>query len=288
MQTVLAPREPKRKISGMDLAGSAPFLLIHVSCLAAFMVGWDARALALCAIFFFVRKFGITGGYHRYFSHRSYKMGRVTQFIIAWLGTMATQKGPLWWAAHHRHHHRYSDTDQDIHSPTRDGFWWAHMGWIMSGRYDETNFNAIPDFARYPELRWLNKYHMVPPLALAVFCYLVGGITGLVWGYSVSTVMLWHTTFFINSACHLFGKQRFPSNDTSRNSLILALVTMGEGWHNNHHYYQASVGQGFYWWEIDMTKYILKFLSWIGLVWDLRSPPQEVLDLGRRLDAARG
>jgi len=277
----VAVSDPLRKI---DVLASLPFVFVHLACLAAFMVGVDWTAGLMCAGLFFIRKFGITGGYHRYFSHRSYKAGRVMQFVLAWLGCAATQKGPLWWAAHHRRHHQNSDQMDDIHSPKRDGFWWSHVGWILSNKYDETDYKTIPDFAKYPELRWMNKYFLVPPVTLAVACYLFHGWMGLVWGFFISTTILWHTTFFINSLCHMFGKRRFPTKDTSTNSLILALVTMGEGWHNNHHFYPSSVNQGFYKREIDLSYYVLKALSWVGLVWDLKKPPQRVLDLGRRID----
>jgi stearoyl-CoA desaturase (delta-9 desaturase) len=265
---------------------SIPFFIAHIACLAVFWTGVDWKAFTMFVGLFLIRKFGVTAGYHRYFSHKTFKTSRIGQFLLALLATSSTQKGPLWWAAHHRLHHQNSDLPQDVHSPVRDGFWWSHMGWILSSRYDETEFSVIPDFAKYPELRWLNKYHVIPSVTLAVLCFAYHGWVGLVWGYFLSTTLLWHTTFLINSACHLFGKVRFPTKDTSRNSLILAILTLGEGWHNNHHYHPSSVNQGFYWWEIDVTLYALKVLNWFGLVWDLRKPPKRILDLGRQLDAA--
>jgi stearoyl-CoA desaturase (Delta-9 desaturase) len=266
-----------------DIFRSTPFFLVHFACLGALWTGVDLTAALMCAGLFLIRKFGITGGYHRYFSHRSFKTGRVMQFVLAWLGCASTQKGPLWWASHHRSHHQDSDGESDVHSPVRDGFWWSHVGWILSDKYNSTDFRIIPDFARFPELRWLNRFHLVPPVSLAVACLAFHGWSGLVWGYFISTVILWHTTFFINSLCHLFGRRYFPTKDTSRNSLLLALVTLGEGWHNNHHYYPSSVNQGFYWWEIDITYYVLRLMSGLGLVWDLRRPPARVLALGREV-----
>ena len=262
----------------IPLIRSIPMVAVHVACIAAFFLSFRWSYLIVCLAIYYVRMFFITAGYHRYFSHRSFQTSRVFSFVMALIGTTATQKGVLWWAAHHRHHHRYSDTEEDLHSPSASGFLWSHIGWILSDRSNATRAELVPDLVKYPELRWLNKYHLVPPIALGIIMFLASGWGMLVWGYCISTVILWHSSFSINSLMHLFGKRRYPTNDTSRNSAILALVTMGEGWHNNHHYYMASTRQGFFWWEIDITYYILKVLSWLRIVWDLREPPQEVLE----------
>jgi stearoyl-CoA desaturase (delta-9 desaturase) len=193
---------------------------------------------------------------------------------------MSVQKGPLWWAANHRQHHKYADQPEDPHSPRHDGLLWAHMGWIVSTKFNKTKLDQVRDLARYPELLWLNKYHLVPVILYAVVLQQTLGWEGFVWGFLVSTVLLWHGTFTINSLTHIFGTRRFTNDDDSLNSLPLALITMGEGWHNNHHYYQSSANQGFYWWELDASYYILCALSRIGLVSDLRKPPQWVLDKG--------
>jgi stearoyl-CoA desaturase (delta-9 desaturase) len=192
-------------------------------------------------------------------------------------GLTALEKGPLWWAAHHRHHHKYSDQHGDVHSPGLQGFIWAHFGWIMADNWHETDYRRVPDLARYPELRWLNTWHMVPGIVLAVVMYLAGGFPWLVWGFFVSTVLNWHITFTINSLTHMFGRRRYVTKDDSRNSFILAVVTLGEGWHNNHHYYQSSTRQGFFWWEIDITYYVLRLFAMAGLIWDLREPPAHVV-----------
>jgi stearoyl-CoA desaturase (delta-9 desaturase) len=231
--------------------------------------------------------FGITAGYHRYFSHRAYKTSRWFQFVLAWLGASALQKGPLWWASHHREHHKYSDTPADPHSPHRTSFWWSHVGWILSEEhtpYDEKN---IQDFTKYPEIQFLSNYHYVPGVVLAIVCYLTMGLPGLVWGFFVSTILVYHCTFFINSLSHLIGYKRFATTDESKNSLVLALLTMGEGWHNNHHHYQSSANQGFYWWEIDISYSILVVLSWFGIVWDLRKPNEKVLNHKVRVPKAK-
>ncbi len=265
---------------------STPFFLMHAVCLLAFWLGVSWAALAVCVFLYWIRMFGITAGYHRYFSHASFKTGRAFQFVLALLGSMAMQKGPLWWAAHHRHHHANSDEEDDIHSPIRRGFWWSHMGWFLCVKYDETRWNLVQNLARYRELRWLNKNHPVPGLALGVAVYLFGwyaetrfpewGATRwqmLLWGWLISTVLLYHGTFAINSLAHVFGDQRYPTRDGSRNNPLLAVITLGEGWHNNHHFAPSSVRMGFRWWEIDQSYYVLKGLGWLGVVWDLRSPP---------------
>jgi stearoyl-CoA desaturase (delta-9 desaturase) len=256
---------------------SVPFILMHLVCFTAIITGVSYKAIALCAAMYLIRMFALTAGYHRYFSHRSYSTSRAFQFLLAVLGCTAAQKGPLWWAAHHRQHHRYTDSEGDVHSPRQNGFWWAHIGWVLSTRYEPTNFEDIKDFARYPELRWLNNWHIVPAFVLAVGCYFFGGWQGLVWGFFISTVVLYHGTFSINSLSHMFGSQRYETGDDSRNNLFLALLTSGEGWHNNHHHYMASVRQGFFWWEIDLSFYGLKVLESMRLVWNLRLPPARLL-----------
>ena len=245
---------------------------LHAACLLAFVTGASAGNIALFLATFWLRMFGITGGYHRYFAHKTYKTSRAFQFVLAALACSATQKGPLWWAGHHRGHHKYADKPGDTHSP-REGIYYAHQGWIFDRRWDATPIDRIGDFAAYPELVWLNKYHVVAPVVLAVACYLLGGFSGLVWGFVISTVALWHATYCVNSVCHIWGKRRYQTADTSRNNWLMALLTLGEGWHNNHHYYCASTRQGFRWWEIDLTYYVLRGCAAVGLIWDVREPP---------------
>jgi len=254
-----------------------PFVLMQFSWILAFFVPFSWGLVGVCFATYAVRVFAITGAYHRYFSHRTYKTSRWFQFVLAWLGASSIQKGPLWWAAHHRHHHRFSDQPGDLHSPGLQGFLWAHIGWIMAEQNEATDFKAIQDFAKYPELRWLNTWHLVPGITLAVVLYLLGGFPWLVWGFFVSTVLCWHATYMINSLTHMFGRRRYATKDDSRNNLFFALLTFGEGWHNNHHYYQSSTRQGFFWWEIDVSYYILRALALVGLVWDLREPPAHVV-----------
>lgn len=257
--------------------GAVFFFIIHISCFLVFWVGFSWTGVALCVALFLLRKFAITGGFHRYFSHRSYRTSRAFQFTLAFLGGMSAQKGALWWAAHHRHHHKHSDTDEDIHSALLRGFYWSHVGWILSEEYNKYDEDSIKDLKRYPELIWLDRYHFVPPLVLLAFCAYFFGWVGVVWGFLISTVILYHTTFAINSLCHMFGRQRYETGEASKNSWWLAILTLGEGWHNNHHHYPHSTRQGFFWWEIDITYYILKVLSWFGIVWDLKAPPARLL-----------
>jgi stearoyl-CoA desaturase (delta-9 desaturase) len=268
-----------------DWVSALPFLGAHLVPLAAFFVVVTWQDWVLCAVLYVTRMFCITAGYHRYFSHRSYRMGRVTQFLMALGGTTALQKGPLWWAGHHRLHHRYTDLDDDVHSP-RDGFWWSHVGWILSTRYKATDTSTIQDFAAYPELRFLDRHWWIGPTVLAGACLLVGGWGGLVVGFFLSTVLLWHGTFVVNSVAHLVGRRRYATPDTSRNSMIIAVITGGEGWHNNHHYLPASARQGFTWWEFDPTWYALKGLAALHLVRDLKDPPARLLDQARVRDGA--
>lgn len=265
---------------------SLPFFGVHVAAIVGVaMLGWSWKGFGLAVGLYFIRMFGVTGGYHRYFSHRTYRTSRPFQFVLAWLAQSSLQKGALWWAAHHRDHHKHSDTKLDPHSWREEGFWWSHVGWILSTKTEETDLKKVSDLARYPELRWLNKHHLVPGVLLGVALFLVGSWPALVWGLFVSTTLLWHGTFSINSLAHWWGRRRYATTDDSKNSFALALVTMGEGWHNNHHFYQRSTAQGFFWWEIDCTYYILRALAAVGLVWDLHTPPKAVLE--GNLDAGR-
>jgi len=255
-----------------------PFIMLHVGAFAApFLVPVTWTAIGLCVLFYVVRMFGITGVYHRYFAHRTYKTSRWFQFVLAWIGCAALQKGPLWWAGHHRHHHKHSDTEDDPHSPIVRSVWWAHVGWVISGEFEEAP--ELKDFEQYRELRLMDKvFPWVPGLALAALCYWIAGWSGVVWGFLVSTVLLYHGTFLVNSACHLFGTRRYATTDQSKNCWWAAILTLGEGWHNNHHHYQSCARQGFKWWEVDVSYYILRMLGAVGLIWDIREPTEKALN----------
>jgi len=282
------PAPTDAHLDRMHWKASVPFWLVHlVALVTPFVTGVSWEWVALAAASYLVRMFGITAGYHRYFSHRSYRTGRAFQLFLAVLGTTAVQKGVLWWASNHRHHHRHSDQPEDIHSPLQRGFWWSHLGWILSRRHDETRLERVRDLAGFPELRWLDRnHHLVVVLYAAAFLAL-GGLPALLWGFFVSTAILWHCTFFVNSLAHVFGRRRYETADASRNSLFIAVLTLGEGWHNNHHHYQSAVNQGWFWWELDVSYALLRLLSWLGVVRDLRLPPAEVRE-GRRVEEPGG
>jgi stearoyl-CoA desaturase (delta-9 desaturase) len=246
------------------------FILLHLAALSVFLVPFRWSLMGWFLATYFLRMFGVTAGYHRYFSHRSYKMGRIPQFLMAFLAQTSAQKGVLWWAAHHRHHHRHSDQENDVHSPWQRGFWWAHVGWVVSNDWDEYDPKAIADFGKFPELRWLDQYHWVPAVVFAAAILAIGGPGAFCWGFVLSTVVLYHGTFAINSFAHIYGTRRFDTPDYSRNNWVLAIPTMGEGWHNNHHFSLASCQQGYRWWEIDLTWYVLKILSLFGITYGLR------------------
>jgi len=262
-----------------------PFVLVHLACIAAIWTPITWQAVVLCISLYWLRIFGIGAGYHRYFSHRAYATSRAFQFVLAVLSQTTAQKSVLWWSAKHRHHHLHSDTERDVHSPRHKGFLYSHFGWIFSRHNGSTDLVKVADFACYPELMWLHRYELVPAVVLGFLCFLIGGWSGLVVGFFWSTVLVYHATFCINSLAHVHGRKRYVTGDDSRNNWFLALFTMGEGWHNNHHACQSSARQGFRWWEYDPTFYLLKVLSWLGIVWDLKSPPAIVVRNEQRLGA---
>jgi stearoyl-CoA desaturase (delta-9 desaturase) len=257
---------------------------VHVAAVVGVILcgfSWSGVALALGS--YFVRMIVVTAAYHRYFSHRAFKTSRWFQFVLALGAQSAAQKGVLWWAGHHRWHHKYSDMVEDVHSAKQRGFFYSHMGWIMRPDWQVTDDSGVADLSRFPELRFLNRESiaMLPTVALALAFLFIGGGYALAWGYFVSTVLLWHGSFSINSLSHLFGRKRYETGDESRNNWALAVLTTGEGWHNNHHHYQSSARQGFRWWQIDVTYYVLRLLAMVGLVWDLREPPPSVVEAPR-------
>jgi stearoyl-CoA desaturase (Delta-9 desaturase) len=255
-----------------------PYACLHLACLAVFWTGITWSSVGLCLGSYWLRGVGVGLGYHRYFAHRSFKTSRGMQFFLALLGAMSLQRGVLWWAETHRYHHRWADTPNDLHSPTYHGFLYSHSGWFMYQNNRQTDLSKVTDLAKFPELVWLDDWrcHYIPFVLYAFAVYLIFGWTGLVWGIVLSTVLLWHSVHWIQSMSHTYGGyRRFSSADNSRNHWLFGLISLGE-YHNNHHYYPSSCRQGFAWWEIDINYYLLKIMSWMGLVWDLRTPPDHV------------
>jgi stearoyl-CoA desaturase (delta-9 desaturase) len=282
----LSERDPER----LDLLRVMPFLTLHLACFGVIWTGWSAVAVGTAIGLYVVRMFGITGIYHRYFSHRTYEMSRFWQFVFTILAISSAQRGPLWWAAHHRHHHRFADKPEDIHSPVQRGFLWSHILWILTPKYFATDKKLVTSWMKFPELIFLNRFSTLVPLILLFLLYFAGeilriyvpstGTSGLqmvVWGFCISTVALFHATASINSLSHIIGRRRYNTPDRSRNNWFLAILTLGEGWHNNHHHYPISTRQGFFWWEIDVTYYVLVFLSWLGIVKNTTSLPAKRL-----------
>ena len=273
-----------------------PFIFLHLGCLAVFLVGFSWVSAGAAIFLYLLRMFAITGFYHRYFSHRSFKTSRVVQFFFALLGNSSMQRGPLWWAATHRHHHKHSDEKNDAHSPVHHGFAWSHIGWLTSMKNFPTNCKAIPDLKKYPELVFLNRFDQIVPFIYGLIMISTGFILEIfapslnvtmwqffIWTFFISTTVLLHGTLFINSLAHVWGKRRYETKDDSRNSFLLSVITLGEGWHNNHHRYPHSARQGFHAAEIDFTYYGLKTLSWMGLIWDLKPVPSKIKEEGQTL-----
>jgi stearoyl-CoA desaturase (Delta-9 desaturase) len=286
-------QEPER----VDWIRCIPFIILHLGCFLVLWTGASLFAVEFAVALYFVRMFAVTGIYHRYFSHKTYSTSRFGQFLLALFAGTAVQRGALWWAYHHRHHHQHSDEPEDAHSPHVHGFWWSHVGWITSRRNFPTDYTQVRDLAKYPELVFLNRFDSIVPLLFAAAIWGLGGLIEahapglhttrwqlLTWGFFISTTALFHGTASINSLAHVLGRRRYQTGDDSRNSFLLAIITLGEGWHNNHHRYQSATRNGFYWWEVDITYYLLKSLSWTGLIWNLKAVPKSVLDEGAHAD----
>jgi stearoyl-CoA desaturase (delta-9 desaturase) len=279
-----------------QLLTSTPMVFMHVACIGVFFTGFSWVAIVALAFTYVARVFALTAGFHRYFSHRSFKTHRWFQFVLAWVGTSSAQLGPMWWAANHRHHHQHSDKEPDIHSPVVRSFFWSHIGWVMAHAHSDTKYDRIKDLTKYPELHFIDRFHYLPVLSLIIVLYFAGsllnyffpalGTSGLqlvMWGFFFSTMLVYHVTFFVNSVTHMFGSKRFKTDDESRNNWFVSILTFGEGWHNNHHRWPLSARQGMYWWEIDVTYYGLRILQALGIVWDLKIYPKKIYDEAKSL-----
>jgi len=251
---------------------------MHLACSLVLLAGVSWVAVAACLGLYVIRMFAITAGFHRLLAHRTYRTSRVFQFLIAFTGTASYQKGPLWWSAHHRLHHLVADTNEDYHSPLTRRFWRAHFGWFLSKDSQQTHWKLIANLSKYPELRFLDRYYSLPPIVLAASAFGLGSVLAryapglgtngfqmLVWAFFISTVVLYHGTFTVNSLAHIFGKRRFPTDDNSRNNWLVAWISNGEGWHNNHHADPMAAAHGHQWWEVDVTWTTVKLLERVGL-----------------------
>ena len=267
--------------SSQSVLSTALFVAMHLACFLVLVVPFSWGMVALFVGSYLLRMWAITAGYHRYFSHRSFKTSRAFQLVLGILGSSAVQNGPLWWASWHRRHHKHSDTLDDTHSPTQGGFWHAHVGWFLDGSHDDADLSNVRDLSRFPELRFLERHKYLAILAYGVACFFIGGAAGIVWGFVLPTVAALQATMLVNSLAHVWGSRRYATSDDSRNNGLIAILTLGEGWHNNHHESMTAARQGVMWWEIDATYYTLKMLSWLGVVWDLRPRRISTLPLSK-------
>lgn len=297
MEAPYTPEEYDKDLDKINWPSGLPFILLHLGVAFVFWTGFSWTALAALVITYSLRILAITAGFYRYFSHRTFRTSRPFQFVLAWLGTSAAQKGPLWWTAHH---HKHADTDKNVLSPVQRSFGWSHVGWILSNSFKDTNYEMVKDLKKVPELKLLNKYHLIPPIQLAIGTFVTGellnyyfpslGTSGfqlLIYGFIISTVLLYCSTFTVNSLAHVFGKRRFETTNNSRNNWFISLITLGEGWYNNQHRSPSSERQAFYWWEFDFSHYALKVLSWFNIVRDLRVPPKRVFAKEKFLSVRR-
>jgi fatty-acid desaturase len=243
--------------------------LLHIGAIAAlFCFSWRNLAVALF-VYWIAVGFGISLGYHRLHTHRGFKTSLLFEYFLAVCGALSFEGGPIFWVATHRIHHQKSDRDGDPHSP-RDGAWWAHVGWILVGESKHSNTRLMskyaPDLARHRFYVWLNNYHWLPTVALAALLYAIGGLPLFLWAICLRIVVGLHATWLVNSATHMWGSRRFATRDDSRNNWWVALITFGEGWHNNHHAHPVSARHGLAWYEFDLSWITLKLLRVIGLV----------------------
>ncbi len=259
--------------------------VFHLACFGVFFTGFSPIAAAVAFAMYVIRGMGVTTGFHRLLAHRSFKTNRVVQFLLALAGSLAVQGGPLWWVAHHREHHAEVDTEGDIHSPVTRGMWTAHMGWMMSDEaFNEKGTNSR-DLHKFPEIRALQRHYVWIILAQIAMLYGLGAWLGaaypdlgtsgaqmVVWGFFISTVFTWHVTFMVNSVCHRWGGRPYDTGDASTNNIFIGILGFGEGWHNNHHFYPNSARHGLRWWQLDVTWYLIKCMSWVGLASDLKIP----------------
>ncbi len=247
----------------------------HIGAIAAFFfISW--KAVAVAAVLWVVSgSFGIGMGYHRLLTHRGYKTPKWLEYTLTTFGTLALEGGPIYWVATHRLHHQNTDVEGDPHTPLEGGFW-AHIGWIVTGKTIHNDNSEllpyVPDLRKDRFHMWISKWHWVPLTVLGLGLLFIGGWPYLMWGTFFRTVVGLHFTFLVNSATHMWGSQRFLTGDKSTNSFWVAILSFGEGWHNNHHAHPQSARHGLVWWEIDWNWYCISFLKRVGLAWDIKLP----------------
>src|SRR5579871_6501866 len=258
---------------GMNWFTTVVLILIHIGAIAAlFVFSW--KALAFTVLYYYVATgLGISMGYHRLHTHRSYKVPLWLEYFFALCGTLTLEGGPIFWVAVHRIHHQKSDLPGDPHSP-RDGAWWSHVGWILFGETNHNNTRLMskytPDLAKHRFYIWLNNYHWIPLLVLGLVLLAIGGLPLMLWGTCLRVVLGLHATWLVNSATHMWGSRRFTTTDDSRNNWWVALLTFGEGWHNNHHAHPTSARHGLAWYELDISWITLKAMKFVGIAKNIR------------------
>ena len=265
-------RAAKEKL-GVNWANVIFIIVAHIAAVAAlFFWSWPAVITGF-VLFYVAGSFGIGMGYHRLLTHRGYKVPRLVEYFLATCGTLSLEGGPIQWVVTHRIHHAHADRPGDPHTP-RDGGWWAHMGWILWGTAQNHDAATIahyaPDLVKDRYYRWLNNYYYVPLLIVGIGLFIFGGWGVVLWGVFLRTTVALHATWLVNSATHLWGEQRFKTDDDSRNSWWVALLTFGEGWHNNHHAHPTSARHGLHWYEIDLNWLGIRALQLLGLAHSIK------------------
>jgi stearoyl-CoA desaturase (delta-9 desaturase) len=259
----------------------AAYVLLHLGCLGAFFVPFDRDALWIFCGAYFIRGFGVSVVYHRYFAHRTFDLSRGMQFLFGLYGTTTVLGGPLWWAATHRDHHRHADTPRDIHSPRYQGFVYSHCGWFLAHANRDVDLSMVRDLARFPEIVFLERWGAAFKLLYIALAYGLFGVVGLIWGFFVPTVVAIQMVHWIQSVSHsIGGYRRYPTRDDSRNHWLFGVLSFGEGYHHNHHTFPGSARMGLRWWEIDLGYYVLLGLAAVGVVHDLRVPVRSVPSTG--------
>jgi stearoyl-CoA desaturase (delta-9 desaturase) len=275
----ITPSSPKQTLEPREISWISVgfFAIVHgLALLAPWYFSWSALG-TMILLHWFLGSIGICLGYHRLLSHRSFQVPKWLEYAIALIGATALQGGPIFWVAGHRLHHAHTEDEEKDPYSARRGFWWSHMLWIIYPKPDFFNPNKYrkyaPDLARDPFYMWLDKYFILLQIPLAVGLYLIGGWSFIIWGMCLKSVLLWHSTWFINSVTHMWGYRTFETNDNSRNLWWAAIVTYGEGWHNNHHAYPNVAKAGWRWWEVDVTWWAIQFLRSLGLATKVIMPP---------------